>query len=1104
MTTNRIWAASLAILAGAASPVFAQSGPEPQPSQALPVNRTTDLGTPPKPAAADPTYRGLAWRNVGPFRGGRVEAVAGVPQDTRVYYFGSAGGGVWKTTDVGVTWTNISDGYFTSGDIGYIAVAPSDPNILYVGTGEPGVRIETMASGDGLYKSVDAGKTWTKVGLGKSNNISTIIVHPQNPDIVYVGVQGTPWADQDGRGVYKSVDGGKTWTVVLAGGPRTGAASLSMDPKTPSVIYAAMWEHRQLPWHGYQITSGGPSSALYKSTDAGAHWTRLTAGLPPRMGKIEVAVSGADSNRVYALAEAKPGEGGLFVSNDAGASWKLVNSSHLMTQRTGYYEELFTDPKAVDTVYVPNTPLVRSTDGGKTFRAVRTPHSDNHFLWLNPRDPQYVIVGDDGGAQISVNGGETWSSLLNQPTQQFYRVDVDNRFPYNLYGGQQDNSTVKTASRSFEPGIGIRDWHDVGHSEGAHVAFDPNNPDLIYATNYQGQISQYNEQTGVLRNVQRYPLPIAYRPGEFYQYRYNWNAPVKVSKFDPNVIYHGAQFLMKSSDQGQHWTEISPDLTRNNPKRHGLVEGEFTTDGVAGSMYNTIYYIAESAKNKGELWIGADDGKVWLTHDDGKHWAEITPKGNKEWLINAIELSPFQDGKAWIVQNGQRFADDQPHILATEDWGKTWTPRNSGIDADDFARVVREDPARKGLLYAGTEHGLYISFDDGGHWGHMQLNLPHVPVTDLRIHDGDLVASTQGRGFWVLDDIAPLRLIDKVAAAEATLYPPTAHREIRTGRPQVATAEAEGTNPPSGALIYYSLPRGVDGREVKLEILDAAGKVINSFTGKDDDDDRGTTPNRGGARRGPDPDELPTRPGLNRFVWNWEVTGAKRYPEIASWHQSRGYRVAPGHYQAQLTVGGKTQTQPFEVAPDPRSKATPTADAQKQALLAAIVAESDEMGVQIGDLKATRADLEATMANPAVAKDPAAMKAVKALYTKIDAWLNVTIEANDKHFVDFQHSPLRLDMNILSLLGPVDGMDAPLTGGLMSRVSDVRGEFARRRGEYQALMAALSTTKAAIGGRWAASPTRNLRPDDIGQPDNNGGEGAVLLTAEDQEEDDSE
>jgi photosystem II stability/assembly factor-like uncharacterized protein len=1036
----------------------------------------------------DPAFHGLAWRNVGPFRGGRVEAVAGVAQDQRVYYMGSTGGGVWKTTDAGTTWNNISDGYFTSGDIGFIAVAPSDPNVLYVGTGEPGVRIETMASGDGLYKSRDAGKTWTKIGLEKSNNIASIVVDPRNPDIVYVGVQGTPWADQEGRGVYKSTDGGTTWAAILPGNARTGATSISMDPKNSQVLYATLWEHRQLPWHGYQITSGGPGSAVYKSTDAGAHWNKLTNGLPARIGKAEIAVSGADHNRVYALVEAKPGEGGLFASSDAGASWKLVNASHLMTQRTGYYETLYADPKAVDTIYIPNTPLVKSTDGGKTFKQLHSPHGDNHALWLNPNDPQWLIVGDDGGAQVSMNGGLTWSSLLNQPTQQFYRVDIDNLSPYNLYGGQQDNATVKAANRTASGGIGIRDWHDVGHAEGAHVSFDPDKPDLVYATNYQGQISQYNEKTGVLRNVQRYPLPTAYRPGEFYHYRYNWNAPVETSRFDRNTLYHGSQFLMKSNDQGQHWVEISPDLTRNNPKRHGYVAGEFTTDGVAGSMYNTIYYIAESPHHQGELWVGTDDGKVWLTRDEGKHWTDITPKGDRETLINAIELSAFQDGRAWVVQNGQRFGDNQPHILATQDYGKTWTQKNEGIDADDFARVVREDPARKGLLYAGTEHGIYLSFDDGDHWKHMQLNLPHVPVNDLQIHDGDLVAATQGRGFWVLDDIAPLRSLDKVAAGEAVLYSPTTHPELRSGRPLTSLGEPEGTNPPAGSLIYYTLPPGVQPDEVKLEILDASGNVLNSFSHKDED-----TKQEKRRRGGPDADNLPTQPGLNRFVWNWEVRGATRYPEIASWHRSRSYHVAPGRYQARLSVKGAAQTQAFEVAPDPRSRSSTEAQANKQALLAAIVAESDAMGDEIGALKALHSDLEATLSDPAVGKGT---KPAKALRVRVEAWLNETIEANNTHFVDFEHSPLRLDLNMLSLLGPVDDMEPPLTDGLLHRVSDVRGEFAKYQQEYAAIMAEAPKVQAAVG-HWVVSPTRDVRPDDVGQPDNNGADGLDLEEEED-------
>lgn len=1024
--------------------------------------------------------QGLAWRNVGPFRGGRVTAVSGVLQDEHTFYMGSTGGGVWKTTDGGISWKNITDGYFKSGSVGAIAVAPSDPNTIYVGMGEHCIRIETFASGDGMYKSTDGGKTWTHIGLETSNQIAGIVIDPANPDIVYAAVQGSPWGPHEGRGVHKSVDGGKTWTRILAGTPNTGASDLAMDPKNPSILYAAMWQHHQEPWHGYQITSGGPGSALYKSADAGQSWTKIQNGMPASVGRVAIAVSGADSNRLYSLVEAKPDESGLYRSNDGGASWELVNKQHVMAERSGYYMHIIADPNKLDTVYVLHAPLMKSTDGGKTFRELNPPHGDNHAMWINPKDSDWLIDGNDGGAHITYNGGETWSTELNQPTMQFYRVIADNLFPYNIYGGQQDNSTVKIASRSFNGSIGLRDWYDVGRGESAHVAFDPDNPVLIYAGNYQGQITEYDDRTGVMRNVQRYPMQTAYRPGELYHWRFNWNAPIVMSIHDRNTIYHGSQFVLKSVDRGQNWVEISPDLTRNDPKKHGYVAGEFTTDGVAGSMYNTIHYIAESQKRQGELWVGTDDGRVHLTRDEGKNWTEITPKALGETLINMIELSPHQEGKAWVVATRFRFNDNSPNIYVTEDYGKSWKRQVTGIPNDDFVRVVREDTVRAGLLYAGTEHGLYVSFDDGTHWKPMQLNLPIVPVTDLRVHQGDLIAATQGRAFWVLDDIAPIRTVDKVSPGEAYLYAPSALRQIRMGRSREA---GQGENPPTGSLIYYSLPDGVEAGDVSLDILDAQGAVLNSYAP--------AKAQAEGARRRPDGLPVATA-GLNRFAWDWQIAPIRAYPELSGWHSSRSYRVAPGHYQARLTVAGKVQTQAFEVLPDPRVTISESDQAAKQALLATIKGETVALLDAVGVVKQARRSLKATLADPDVANNAKPLKAGAVLDAKLDKWLDLMIEINDKHFIDSGHSSERLDFNMLAVMGMVDQMDAPITSGLAQRVSDVRGEWVTRRTEYDALMGADLAAFKAIAGRWIESVGDDVESDDGAVGESVEGDGAMV------------
>jgi photosystem II stability/assembly factor-like uncharacterized protein len=1030
---------------------------------------------PPSSALDAELKGGLEWRNVGPFRGGRVTAVSGVLQDDRTFYMGSTGGGVWKTTDGGIGWRNVSDGYFRAGSVGAIAVAPTNPDIVDVGMGEHCIRIETFASGDGMYRSSDGGKTWKHIGLESSQQISAIEVDPTNPNIVYVAVQGSPWGPHEGRGVYKSVDGGESWTRVLAGAPSTGASGLAMDPKNPSILYAAMWQHDQEPWHGYQIESGGPGSALFKSVDGGRSWTRIQKGMPAAIGRVGIAVSGADSNRLYALVEARPEVAGLYRSDDAGGSWTLINKDHVMAERSGYYMHIVADPNKIDTVYVLHAPLLKSTNGGKSFAALRPPHGDNHAMWINPKNSDWLIDGNDGGAHITYNGGRSWSSELNQPTAQIYRLTVDNLFPYNLYGGQQDNSTPKTKSRTFSDGIGIRDWYDVGRGESAYVALDPDNPVLIYAGNYQGQITEYDDRTGVLRNVQRYPLQTAYRPGELYHWRFNWNAPILLSIHDRKTLYHGSQFLLKSTDRGQHWTEISPDLTRNDPRKHGFVAGAFTTDGVAGSMYNTIHYIAESQKRAGELWVGTDDGRVHLTRDEGKSWAEITPPGLGETLINAIELSPHQEGKAWVVATRFRFNDRTPNILVTEDYGRSWKRIVEGIAAEDFARVVREDPIRKGLLYAGTEHGLYVSFDDGARWQPLQLNLPRVPITDLKLHDGDLIASTQGRAFWVLDDVAPLREIAAAQPRSTTLFPPSPLPQIKTGRSREG---GQGTNPPSGAMIYYWLPQGTRAEAVTLDILDSQGNIVNSYSAasppaaaprpsaaaseaEKEVDEETPRPDAGSSR--------PTaRAGLNRFVWDWQVTPVGQYPELKAWRASRTYRVAPGRYQARLNVAGTSQVQPFEVMPDPRISASDLQYAERQALLAAIKADSLALLDAVQVMKTAHQALRQRLADPVFTRNRKAARVVAALDGRIDRWLDLTVEINDKNFVDPSHSAERLDFNLLAVLGMVDTMDPPLTSGLLQRVGDVRAEWVARKAEYEVLSreaAALDTpTVAAAAG----------------------------------------
>ncbi|HLE85236.1 MAG TPA: hypothetical protein VJG13_12930, partial [Thermoanaerobaculia bacterium] len=710
-------------------------------------------------------FGGLEWRNVGPSRGGRVTAVAGVPGEPFTYYFGATGGGVWKTTDGGTTWKNVSDEFFGSGSVGALAVAPSDPNVVYAGMGESPIRGVATGHGDGVYRSTDAGRTWTHLGLDGTEHVGGLAVHPRDPDVVWVAAQGSAWRTTAERGVYRSKDGGATWEQVLFVSDSAGASGLAMDPTNPRILYAAFWDHDRDPW---RIRSGGPGSGVWKTTDGGDTWERLGLGkdggeegrLPEGMGKVRVAVSPARPERVWAMVEAD--DGGLYRSDDAGETWRLVNGERVLRARAWYYTHVFADPVDADTVYVLNAPFMKSTDGGRTFSRVRTPHGDNHDLWIAPEDNRRMINGNDGGANVSFNGGETWSTQGNQPTAQFYRVDVDSVFPYRLYGGQQDNSTVAIASAA-RGGIGRADWYDVGGCESAHVAFDPNDPARIYAGCYQGIISEWDAVTRTERNVMAIPfLGLGTYPKD-QPYRFNWNAPIEVSPHDPAVIYHAGNVLLRSSDRGRTWTEVSPDLTRDEEDKQGPGGEPITNETAGGETYNTIFYVAPSPHEARTIWVGTDDGLVHVTRDGGATWAEVSPPGigtaAEPGQVNAIEVSPHDPAAAYVAVTRYKFGDYRPYAFKTTDYGASWTRIGGGLPEGSWVRVVREDPVRRGLLYAGTETGAFVSFDDGARWQPLELGLPVVPVTDLKIQDDDLVAATQGRAFWILDELGPLRQV---------------------------------------------------------------------------------------------------------------------------------------------------------------------------------------------------------------------------------------------------------------------------------------------------------------------------------------------------------
>jgi photosystem II stability/assembly factor-like uncharacterized protein len=899
-------------------------------------------------------FAGLTWREIGIFRGGRSVAVAGSASRPNEYWMGTTGGGVFKTTDGGHTWLPVTDKYF-GGTIGAIGVSESNPDVVYVGTGEYPIR-GNVSHGDGVWKTTDGGKTWTSVGLAETEQISRVRVHPTNPDVVWVGAQGHAFGPNAERGVYKTTDGGRTWTKVLFRNDSTGISDLVLDPSNPDVLYAAFWQAQRNPW---KLVSGGPGGGLFKSTDGGAQWTEITrnAGLPSGLlGNIGLAVSPAKPGLVWALIEADAG--GVYRSDDGGATWRYVNAERKLRQRPWYYSRIFADPRDTNTVYVLNVFFFRSTDGGSTFRHVVEPHVDNHDLWIAPNDPQRMIEANDGGANVSVNGGKTWSDQ-DYATAQFYHVTTTNHFPYRVCGAQQDNSGVCGPSR-WPGGIDRPQWYDVS-GESGYIQARPDNPDVTYGGSYGGFLIRVDHKTDFFRVITPWPASPVGLAAEGQTYRFQWTAPLVISPHDPRVLYIGGNLLFRSVNEGQSWTPISPDLTRHDPKTLGPTGGPITLDQTTAEYYATIFALAESPRLKGLIWTGSDDGLIHLTRDGGKTWTNVTPLDIAPFTrISIIEASRFAPGTAYLAANRYQLADKAPYIYRTTDYGRTWTKIVNGIPATEFVRVVREDPVRRGLLFAGTERGVWVSFDDGANWQSVRRNLPIVPVHDLVIKEGDLVVATHGRSFWILDDIAPVRQLARATPRQAAhLFKPSdAYRVDWSGGFFSGGTDAHpvGKNPPTGALIYYWL-KDKDQR-VTLDILDAAGRVIRGFSSRQDSltaadsvraegRKRVLTDSLRGAgvtdsaridsifaadtlkdedkpwpRRPPAPVRVPNKAGLNRFAWNL------RHPDAAAFWgmvgvSTDGPTALPDAYQARLRVGGRTYTQRFALKVDPRSKVTP-------------------------------------------------------------------------------------------------------------------------------------------------------------------------------------
>jgi len=770
-------------------------------------------------------YSSLEYRLVGPFRGGRSCAVTGVPNKPNLFYFGATGGGIWKTTNGGREWENISDGFF-GGSIGSISVAENDPNVIYVGGGEKTVR-GNVSSGYGVWKSVDAGKTWTSAGLKSSRHIPRIAIHPTDYNTVYAGVLGNIYKPTSDRGLYKSTDGGKTWNKILFSNEHSGVVDLKIDPTNPRIIYASTWRVQRTP---YSLSSGGEGSALWKSTDEGKTWTEISTnkGFPEGiLGIIGVTVSPVDNQRVWAMVENKD-KGGLYRSDDGGKTWKQVNSERKLRQRAWYYTRVYADTKDINKVYVLNVRYHKSTDGGKTFSTHNAPHGDHHDLWIASENPDRMIIGDDGGAQVTYDGGETWSTYHNQPTSQFYRVTTDNAFPYRIYAAQQDNSTVRIPHRTNGWSISEDDWESTAGGESAHIAIDPEDNDIVYGGSYGGYLTRKNHRTGTNRAINVWPDNPMGSGAEGMKYRFQWNFPIIFSKHNPDRLYTFSQHVHVSENEGQSWKIISPDLTTNDPEKQKSSGGPITQDNTAVEYYCTIFAAQESSLQEGLLWVGSDDGLIHVTKDGGQNWENITPKGMPKWMmINSIEPSAFDAGTCYVAGTKYKTGDFAPYLYKTTDYGKSWTKITNGINGEHFTRVLREDPKKKGLLYAGTETGMYISFDDGKNWKPFQLNLPIVPITDLAIKDNNLIVATQGRSLWIIDDLTVIhQLYDEDTSKDLLFQPKDTYR---MGGGSFSGSKTTGTNHPNGVITYFNLKDYKEEDKVSLTYFDKKGDTIKTF-----------------------------------------------------------------------------------------------------------------------------------------------------------------------------------------------------------------------------------------------------------------------------------
>jgi len=1006
----------------------------------------------------------MEWRLIGPYRGGRVTTVTGIPDNPQLYYMGATGGGVWKTENAGLTWKNISDDFFNVGTIGAIAVAKSDPNVIYVGTGEKSIRGVTTSQGDGIYKSTDAGSTWTHIGLAKAGQIARIKIHPTKPDIAYAAAQGQIWTPNEERGVYRTTDGGETWKLVLSIDAQTGATDLRMDPTNPRILYASMWEHGRKPWY---ILSGGTAGGIFKSIDGGDNWKKLTEGLPEMIGKVGIDISASNPNRLYAIVEAMPGKGGLYRSDDGGITWELKNKSRILWTRSWYYMHITADPVNENIVYVLNAPFMKSIDGGITFEKKTTPHGDHHDHWINPNNNKNMINANDGGATITFDGGKSWSSIMNQPTAQFYRVNTDNQFPYRIYAGQQDNSTVAILSQTYDDGIGNSDFYTVGGGESAHITFDPDDPRLVYATTINGTLTEYDAQNKRVREIKPYPEMVFGMQSKDLRYRTNWNAPVTASPQDPSVIYYGTEKLLRTTDRGITFEEISPDLTKNEKDKQGLNGGPITAENVGAEFYGTILTITPSQHESGTIWVGSDDGLIHLTRNDGENWNEVTPRDLRGAMVNSIEVSPHDPGTAYVTVTGYKMNDFKPYIYKLTDFGRRSKRIDKGLPDDNFIRVVREDPERQGLLFAGGEVSIYVSFDDGNHWQSLGFNLPPVPVTDLAIRQNNLVAATQGRAFWILDDLSILRQMrNDILDKPLHIFNPIPVEMIKSSESSKAPEDKtppEGKNPPRGVVLHYYI-RDEQESPLTIEIIDSNGNNVRTYSSEEGDFEKCIIANM--DQRLPFEVEYPPKEqGINKWTWNMRRNGLHCIKDIRLFEGFAGAYVIPGTYQVHISIGDTEDTVTLTLFADRRIETDSHEAIEVEQKIQEVTSLINELLNALTAIRKSRAQIEALMTD--FPDSESLQNTGRRAIERLSIWEEKTVQVEFETYEDEDNLPGKLVKQVRHLLDVIDDAGPPIAVGALERLRDLKGEWSNLQTE----LSEISASDIAAINNWASTNT---------------------------------